>query len=520
MSDWRAKAGAKDDWRSKAKSPIEQLVGADAKKRLLEGIKGTGIGLPPEEQENLADFPGMARSALSGVTRNAAPHILAAMEAAKKLPTFSSSEEIDDARARELPDYQREYGLAREKHPFANVVGAVASPDPLSKAKAAGLVGKLALGAGRVGTAAAGGVAANRLGGGEQSDLEAGALPAAIQAGAEAISPLAGRFGAGLKKFARGRSLATLSPSKADIGKLNQLGIADDVADDLYKSGGFGFASNTSGVADRLSKIVPRRGKALGNIIDDLDRATGDATTMPSEAASRVRQMSADEFGASPAYRGKAALAEREAKAIETQYGGAPMSLRKSEEVLKRGYDDEALKRISAEAKGAAPSPKTDALALVREAIKKQNEDAAEVAANAVAPELAGKFVPAKQAYGRMAEAQRIAEKTGGPKQANRVLSPSDYGFGIASGQAYGGSALADAVTKPGAETLTGMLASIAHNQLRTRGSSAAAHIAYPASKAVQETVSRLNQTPAGSAALARLLEQLAQNDEDGKEKP
>ncbi len=423
----------------------------------------------------------------------------------------------------EHPEVHAKYMKDVREQPGSNIAGSMLQPNPLGKVSAATKLGKVGLAAGRIAYAGANGEMARYLGeepGAKDSGGLSGALgPMAVQTGVEVASPLLKGAGNTLKGFARGRSLATLSPSKADIAKLQTLGIADDVADDLYKSSAFRPWSTTEGVSERLSGpggIVDQRGEKLGGIIKGLDDASGGATTQPSAAVDRIRSMSDDQFGKSTAFRGKAVVANREADAIAKQYGNQSMSLADSENYLKRGYDDEAVKRINAEAKGAAPSPKTDAMALVREAIKKQNEDAAEATASAVAPHLKGQFVPAKQGFGRMAEAERIADKTGGPKAANRYLSPSDYGFGIASGQAYGGSPITDMINKPVAESLWGLAGSIAHKQLRTRGSALAAHMAYPGAAVTGFAGRQINRSPAASSALANYLQ--AKPDEEREE--
>lgn len=419
----------------------------------------------------------------------------AADTAPAALRALAGGPSVGDEWRRNLAKRRAPYEAAEAKQPGAALVGSMLAPNLAGKATA----GQRVMSAG----AQSGIDAATH---GEDAAASTG-LGMGVQGVAEFAPGPVGKFSSSLRQFGRGRALATLSPGKADIAKLQTLGIADSVADDLYRSKAFGPLSTTEDVSKRLGPIVEQRGDDLGSHIMALDNAAGGATTQPSVAADRVRSMAKEQFGNSPAYRAKEVIANREADAIEKQYGAGTLSLADSERYLKRGYDDEAVKRIAAEARGAPPSPKTDAMALVRDAIKRQNEDAAEAVARARAPELAGKFVPLKQAFGRMAEAQRIADKTGGPKAANRYLSLSDYGFGIALGQAYGSSPLADLTSKPVAETLTGMAAGVAHRQLRTRGSAAAASVAYPVSAAVGAAGKVVNQSPAVSATIGGALE-------------
>lgn len=433
----------------------------------------------------LMGLPAVAEAAI-----DTAPTVVRAVVGA------GSSDAIGPEWSKNFAKRRAPYAAAEEKHPGVALTGSLLSPSLAGKATAGQRVASAGLQSG-IDEAAHGG------------DARAGALGAGIQTLAEGAGPLAKYLGGAARDFGRTRALATLSPGKADMAKLQQLGIADAVADDLYASKAFGPLSNTADVSKRLGPIVEERGDALGRHIMALDEAAGGATTRPTVAAGRIRDMAQEQFGNSPAYRAKQVIANREADAIEKQYGEGTLSLADSERYLKRGYDDETVKRLTAEARGAAPSPKTDALALVRDAIKRQNEDAAEAVAASRAPELAGKFVPMKQAFGRMAEAQRIADKTGGPKAANRYLSPSDYGFGIASGQSFGASPVADLISKPAAESLGGMAAGIAHRQLRTRGSAAAASMAYPAADALEGAArytARPQASAAGGSALSRYL--------------
>jgi hypothetical protein len=130
---------------------------------------------------------------------------------------------------------------------------------------------------------------------------------------------------------------------------------------------------------------------------------------------------------------------------------------------------------------GTAPD-KLEALAQARRLVKTGNEEAA----HAVDPELAEKFIGAKGDYGRMASIAGILERNNPRALANRDLSPSDYGFGIATGQGY-----RPPMSMPGEEGgeklaggLYGMLAAALHKQVRERGNSAMAHLANAGSKA------------------------------------
>lgn len=481
--------------------PQEAAPAAEMKsrrERVLEYLKSRPAAIADTAKSLVTEGGGVDQAFASRYLMGLPAVVEAAIDTA---PTFArklvgNPGDVSAEWDRNFAKRRAPYAAAEEKHPGVALIGSLFAPSLAGKATAGQRIASAGLQSG-IDEAAHGG------------DARAGALGAGIQTLAEGAGPLAKYLGGAARDFGRTRALATLSPGKADMAKLQQLGIADAVADDLYASKAFGPLSNTADVSKRLGPIVEERGDALGRHIMALDEAAGGATTRPTVAAGRIRDMAQEQFGNSPAYRAKQVIANREADAIEKRYGEGTLSLADSERYLKRGYDDETVKRLTAEARGAAPSPKTDALALVRDAIKRQNEDAAEAVAASRAPELAGKFVPMKQAFGRMAEAQRIADKTGGPKAANRYLSLSDYGFGIASGQSFGASPVADLISKPAAESLGGMAAGIAHRQLRTRGSAAAASMAYPAADALEGAArytARPQASAAGGSALSRYL--------------
>lgn len=446
--------------------------------------------LPPVESPRMADtsLKSKLRAAMMGATWNAAPRIVELND--PHLFQKSPEQSATDLRTR-----QSEFTQSAEDNPGSAIAGAVLAPNPLAKAslpvRMLGSAGTNAL-AGYLG-ADTEDPEAQYVGG------EMGALTGAVgEAGGDLVFRGGGKLlkGAGGRAldFGRKRALATLSPSKTDMGLiLQQPGRAAEMADDLFGSGVVGPLSNTEDVAKRLAPIVEKRGSHIGEVLRGVDAP--DAVN-PGDVTDRIRYDATQKLQPYPAKERAFERVLDEADLIDSKYGG-PMSLADSEKFLKSGYDDAAVKALKADARGAAPAGETEALDLVRRSIKNQNE--AIFDARAAGTPLEGQFTKAKKSYGLAAEALNVADKTGGPKAANRFLSPSDYGFGIASGQAYQPSALLSA---PVEQTVAGLVGSVLHNQARTRGSALMSHAGYVGG-ALADKGGELLETTAGAGAAA-----------------
>lgn len=468
--------------------------------------------VPPQYVPEAPDTSLQAKlkAGLMGASFNTAPRVEAFLSAASERP-FDAVEDLAFSGGRsvnsefqqdyesELRKKQPEYLKAVRDNPWSGVLGSFKNP-----AGKGGIVARTAQSAGW--NALAGYMGAN------PDDPEAQSVDAQMGGltGAAAVPIAEGVLGAGgrlvakaapvLRDFGRKRAIATLSPSKTDVGVMQNFpGRVQEIADDLYDSKMIGPLSNTEDVAKRLAPEVERRGARKGAVLAAVD--SPDAVN-PTDLADRIRYDATQEL---QPYAAKEAAFERaldEADKIAGKYD--QLSLADSERFVKSGYDDAAQKAIRTEARGGVLPGETEALDVVRRAVKKQNEDI--FAKRAAGTPLEGEFVKSKQAYGRLAEALNIADKTGGPKAANRFLSPTDYAMGISAGHAR---EVENAMSKPVESTLTGLAAALAHNQLRTRGAALMTHAGYKGSAAAKwlgELAGSDEASNAGTAAFRRYL--------------
>ena len=438
-----------------------------------------------------------AKAAFMGATYNAAPRIveLNSPDLFKK----SQAQADEDLRNR-----QREFLRASKDNPGSDIAGALIAPDPFSKVLSPGMAAL----SGYLGADPSNDAAKEE---GAKWGLLTGAAGTLLGEGvSRGAGEVLGGVSGKLRDFGRKRAIATLSPSKTDVGVMQNFpGRVQEIADDLYGSKMIGPLSNTEDVAKRLAPEVERRGARKGAVLAAVD--SPDAVN-PTDLADRIRYDATQEL---QPYAAKEAAFERaldEADKIAGKYD--KLSLADSERFVKSGYDDAAQKASRTEARGGVLPGETEALDVVRRAVKKQNEDI--FAKRAAGTPMEGEFVKSKQAYGRLAEALNIADKTGGPKAANRFLSPTDYAMGISAGHAR---EVENAMSKPVESTLTGLAAALAHNQLRTRGAALMTHAGYKGSTAAKwlgEVVGSEEASKSGSAALRRyLLEHSAKPGDD-----
>ena len=487
MSDWKKRAKPVGDWKARAK-PVDLTA---EELELANSAAAQAAAVKPQRVPDTSML-AKAKAALMGATYNAAPRIveLNSPDLFKK----SQAQADEDLRAR-----QRDFRQASRDNPWSDVGGAVFSPDPFSKLS---LPGRVLAGGGLNALSAYLGEEPGDV----QAQREAGEIGFTTGVGGTLLGEGLVRGGgkvlskasSALKDFGRKRAIATLSPSKADVGIMQNFpGRVQEIADDLYGSKMIGPLSNTEDVAKRLAPEVERRGAHKGAVLAAVD--SPDAVN-PTDLADRIRYDATQDL---QPYAAKDAAFERaldEADKIAGKYD--KLSLTDSERFVKSGYDDAAQKAIRTEARGGVLPGETEALDVVRRAVKKQNEDI--FAQRAVGTPLEGEFVKSKQAFGRMAEALNIADKTGGPKAANRFLSPTDYAMGISAGHAR---EVESAMSKPVESTLTGLATALAHNQLRTRGAALMTHAGYKGSalsKWLSDTLASEGSRSAASAGLRR----------------
>lgn len=291
-----------------------------------------------------------------------------------------------------------------------------------------------------------------------------------------------GRLGRGLRSVAERRAYKAAGPMLKDFRKLGSVERAEEVGRALLDEGAVKFGRSTEGVAKAIEPLRREAGEAIGKSVDDLDRAAGGGALGVidrGQLTDYLRQTVLAPLKKSSATRDLAAKMSDEIDAIAAHAEGTPMTLAESE-ALKMSY--EPLARFDQ----ATPGRVTEAFKSLYGALKRFNEQHAEK----VSPELAKKFLGAKRRFSNLKPAERAAEDYTKRQQANRLLSPSDYGSGL-TGALLGGIATGG----PGlGAALTGAAMAAGNRLVRTRGNSSAAVAADALSKALLAKPGALRQ--------------------------
>lgn len=304
------------------------------------------------------------------------------------------------------------------------------------------------------------------------------AIEALTHGGSKFLSPA-------LQKLAQSQAIRALNPLKRDVTMLANQGIEGGVAKDLLSSGVMLPFSNSANIAKRVAPKLEERGAEVAGARSVIDDKAGGDVVDPRNTADSLRGL-AGEYRKLPHPEMQSIADDLENRASLFQNSvsarGTPrFSLTEAEEQLKQPLDQYAEK--AARTAGTAPD-KLEAMAQARRVIKEGNEQAAE----AIDPDAADAFKRSKQAYGRMASIADILERNNPRALANRGLQPSDYGFGIATGQGYRAPASKEGeeLGEKAVNGLYGMIAAALHKQVRERGNSTLAHVANVASKGAE----------------------------------
>lgn len=201
----------------------------------------------------------------------------------------------------------------------------------------------------------------------------------------------------------------------------------------------------------------------------------------PAKVATRLRSEILDQLRDQPALQSLIPGVEKEIQNLEA-LGDRRLAFTRANDI-KRGYDK--LLNWTKE-----QTPAKELLKQIRGIINEEIENGADAAASATGNEgLLGRFRSAKRDYGDLSQVAEFARDQVARREANRFISPSDYGMGIASG-------LAGFVS--GHPTLGGLLGLVgtAGNKLaRERGNSVVANGALG--------LSRLFTNPGQAGAMA-----------------
>lgn len=181
-----------DELEAKAKPGVPAAPEKSRAERLLAAVQGVTEWNPTVRMAGYVTHPDRARSALMGITSNAAPRALAGLEGIKG--ALTPGETFSGAYDKALPEYQQQYLKAARENPADNLGGAMLQPNPLSKVKAATTIGKIGLAGARTAQSATLGGLSEYLAGGDRGAVTDSAIKSgAVQSGLEALSPVAGK---------------------------------------------------------------------------------------------------------------------------------------------------------------------------------------------------------------------------------------------------------------------------------------------------------------------------------------
>jgi hypothetical protein len=184
----------------------------------------------------------------------------------------------------------------------------------------------------------------------------------------------------------------------------------------------------------------------------------------PAQVAERLRTELLDPLRDQPALQSLIPGLEREIRNLEA-LGDRRLTFQRANDI-KRGYD-KFLNWTKEQ------TPAKELLKEVRRIVNNEIETTADAAATAVGdPDLIGRFRSAKLDYRDLRQVADFAQDQVARREANRFVSPSDYGVGI------GSAAAAVASGHPAMGALMGVAGAAGNKLLRERGNSFAANTA------------------------------------------
>lgn len=447
----------------------------------------------PVPQDDSYDYEGgakaLGRGALQGATLGFGDEIEGAMGGGLQALVNSLPDSVRDELGLVKADSGDAYRYVRDEDRAANakaeaehgnlytggnIAGGLLVPIPGGVAKTAG---KAALQGAGLGAAAGLGSSDADLTKGEYGraavdTLVGGVTGAAGGAGGHYLAEGAGKIApyianhlptredvaAPLRAFAERRAYKAAGPMLKDYRVLQRQGGLDraqEIGRELLDSGAVSFGDNVENIAEKLTPIRQEAGRDVGRVIDDIDRVLPGPISR-GKLADRIQTELLDPLLQTnfPGDAQRIRTLRQQVNALRAN-ANQPLSMR-GLEALKRSYDP------LAKFDTATPNAVRDAIRDVRGVVQRHSEDAASL----VDPDLAHQFQRAKERFSLLAPAEDMASDQALRRQANRMVSPSDYMAGMAG-------ELKDASQQPGG--LTGMAWAWAHKQLRERGNAAAA---------------------------------------------
>lgn len=396
--------------------------------------------------------------------------------------------ERDEQAWEERPGY---YGTGGALGVGAGFLGGGAAVTGLGKALApAAGASRLARGgnAARVGAATG---AVQGVGGGTdaqgQPDLGTGDV-AGVRNQAEVGGLLGGLFGAGgeeaadflrrsapkIQEMAGERAAKATGTMLADQRKLaKKPGGVAAFGNRLLEEGVVTAGASLDDIAERSASQKKAMGQGIGDILDKLDqfgeavaKGTGGQTDVPlgmnmDTFATRVQSELIEPLRKTSTGNQTADLIAQELDAMRTHYGKKGFIPFKAANAEKSALDDVIYRGN----KALSDDPKLVARQELRRILNTQIENDADQLVGKFMPEFKDQFRSLKSGYGTMADASRISADKVSRNQANRIISPSDYGTMIGGGiggvVAAGGNPLG---------ALAGLALGAANNLGRNRG--------------------------------------------------
>lgn len=247
--------------------------------------------------------------------------------------------------------------------------------------------------------------------------------------------------GAGLKEAAEPWALAATGAMLKDWRKAGKYDQINKIGRDLLEEKVVTPFASRATIAERAGEKAEAFGKKIGDTLNELDNVVADMkANTPADKRkaiygnhfiNRIKNEVLPGIYDNPAIVDEVAPAiEKKLEAIGEKYKDKYLSFTEAEE-LKRQFQN----LIKYEQMN--PSAKMEGLQSLAKSMKGTVEDYAEEAAKkAGKPELLEQFQKAKSKYGSMVEAEKIAKDRLAREEANRFISPSDYGAGLSSGLA------------------------------------------------------------------------------------
>jgi len=268
-----------------------------------------------------------------------------------------------------------------------------------------------------------------------------GAASPYIKQGLEKGAAKLSEVGQGLKEKAEPWALAATGAMLKDWRKAGKYDQVNKIGRDLLDEGVVTPFASRAKIAERAGEKAEIFGKEIGDTLNELDNVVAEMkASAPADKRkaiygnhfiNRIKNEVLPGIYDNPAIVDEVAPAiEKKLEAIAEKYKDKYLSFNEAEE-LKRQFQN----LIKYEQRN--PSAKMEGLESLAKSMKGTVEDYAEEAAKkAGKPELLEKFQKAKSKYGSMAEAEKIAKDRLAREEANRFISPSDYGAGLSTGLA------------------------------------------------------------------------------------